>query len=146
MVLLTMTSSIVEGLQLLTRATDPENDTNGAQGDGLEQPGTERGPEPGTEPSLKQPAVGNPVSHAQVVDLWKAIKDAGHREYTLERLLKGSTVYVLPPVPKPQPVSRVLPGEQHRVSSPPLTHYSRTSTSLSWPDFAGSRKSGSMSA
>lgn len=146
MVLLTMTSSIVEGLRVLNRAANPENDTNRAQGDGHGQPGTERGPEPRPEPSLKHPAIGNPVSHAQVVDLWKVLKDAGHREYTLERLLKGSTVHVPPSVPKPQPVSRVLPGEQHRVTSPTLIHHSRTSTRLSWPDFGGSRKSGSMSA
>ena len=146
MVLLTMTSSIVEGLQNLTRAADPENDRNRAQGDRLEQPGTERGLEHRPEPSLKLPAIGNPVSHAQIVDLWKGLKDVGHREYTLEMLLKGSAVHVPPPVPKPQPVSRALPGEQHRVTSPTLIHHSRTSTSPSWPDFAGSRKSGSMSA
>jgi hypothetical protein len=92
MVLLTMTPSIVEALQTLNAASrqhqttaDPANQSH-------------------NEPSLENPTVGNPVSHSQIVDIWSSLKDAGHKECTLETLLKGSRVYVPPPVPKPQPV------------------------------------------
>ncbi|KAL2151395.1 hypothetical protein VTH82DRAFT_6493 [Thermothelomyces myriococcoides] len=85
MVLLTMTPRIVAGLQTLSEATTAtlvQNDP---------------------EPSLGEPAVGNPISHAQIVNVWKALKESGHGEYTLETLLKGSKVYVPPPPPKPEP-------------------------------------------
>lgn len=91
MVLLTVTSSIVEGLQILSSACSEETSVL-SLGNPL-------------EPSLQDAAIGNPISHAQVVDLWKALKRGGRREYTLERLLKGSFVYVPPPPPKPEPVS-----------------------------------------
>jgi hypothetical protein len=109
MVVLTMTPSILEGLQLLNGAVDRERDTGGG---GLPHSGAEGGPpggQLGPEPSLKHAAVGNPVSHGQIVDLWKSLRTVGHQEYTLERLLKGSEVYVPPPVPKPEPVSWLLP-------------------------------------
>ncbi|KAL2163531.1 hypothetical protein VTH06DRAFT_5589 [Thermothelomyces fergusii] len=85
MVLLTMTPRIVAGLQALSEATAEtlvQNDL---------------------EPSLREPAVGNPVSHTQIVNLWKALKETGHGEYTLETLLKGAKIYVPPPPPKPEP-------------------------------------------
>jgi hypothetical protein len=91
MVLLTMTPSIVEGLHTLNRAAHGRQATTRPQGD--------------DEPSLGDPAIGNPVSHSQVVDMWKDLKDARHGEYTLEMLLKGANVYVPPPAPKPEPVS-----------------------------------------
>jgi len=131
MVLLTMTSSIVEGLQILNGATRCDQEPVPSLRAGL-------------EPSLECAAVGNPVSHAQVVDLWKSLENAGHREYTLERLLKGSFVYVPPPVPKPEPVS------SDRLSSKTpslmLIYHSRTSTKLSWLDCEGNRSSRSMNA
>jgi hypothetical protein len=92
MVLLTMTARMVKGLQTLGNAGNPQNAAT-------------RLPQGHDEPSLEDPAVGNPVSHAQAVDLWKALQGAGHGEYTLEMLLKGSRVYVPPPAPKPEPVS-----------------------------------------
>lgn len=55
------------------------------------------------EPSLADPAAGKPISHPQIVDLWKALGDTTG-EYTLETLLKGAKVYVAPPAPKPEPV------------------------------------------
>jgi hypothetical protein len=91
MVLLTMTPAIVEGLQVLNTAeSNPDNELPRCQADA---------------PSLDNPAAGNPVSHSQVLDLWKALKIAGHQGYSMERLLKGSNVYVPPPPPKPEPVS-----------------------------------------
>ncbi|KAK4250061.1 endoplasmic reticulum-based factor for assembly of V-ATPase-domain-containing protein [Corynascus novoguineensis] len=80
-----MTPRIVAGLQSLSEA---------APGSLLQHDG---------KPSLGEPAVGNPISHSQVVDLWKALRKAGHGEYTLEMLLKGSKVYVPPPPSKPEP-------------------------------------------
>lgn len=64
------------------------------------------------EPSLDAPAAGKPISHGQVVDLWKDLKGHGPKKFSLENLLKGSSVYVPPPPPKPEPVS---PG--HHLSS-----------------------------
>ncbi|KAL2171740.1 hypothetical protein VTG60DRAFT_1738 [Thermothelomyces hinnuleus] len=87
MVLLTMTPRVIAGLQALNKASTATLVQN----------------EP--EPSLGAPAVGNPVSHSQIVNLWKALKEAGHGEYTLETLLKGSKIYVPPPPPKPEPSS-----------------------------------------
>lgn len=89
MVLLTMTPSIVEGLQ-----------TWG----GLSRPQQEKLPPWSGGSSLERATVGNPISHSQIVGLWTALKDAGNREYNLEKLLKGSTLYVPPPPPKPEPV------------------------------------------
>jgi TMEM199 family protein len=91
MVLLTMTPSIVEGLHALDRAVHDRQPTTRPHRDDA--------------PSLEDPAVGNPVSHSQVVDMWKDLRDARHGEYTLEMLLKGANVYLPPPAPKPEPVS-----------------------------------------
>ncbi|KAL2134347.1 hypothetical protein VTI74DRAFT_402 [Chaetomium olivicolor] len=86
MVLLTMTPSIVEGLQKLD--------------DAAQKP---RVLQVGDEPSLADPAVGKPISHSQVVHLWRSLGNGGRAGYTLEMLLKGSKVYVPPPPPKPEP-------------------------------------------
>jgi hypothetical protein len=51
--------------------------------------------------SLKDAVIGNPISHGQIVDLWK---DMGDGEYSLEKLLRGARVYVPPPPPKVEPV------------------------------------------
>ncbi|AEO67950.1 uncharacterized protein THITE_2117138 [Thermothielavioides terrestris NRRL 8126] len=84
-----MTPSIVEGLQRLNpAAAHQHSQALQAQGD---------------EPSLEDAAVGKPVSHSQVVDLWRALQDAGHGEFSLESLLRGSKVYIPPPAPKPEP-------------------------------------------
>lgn len=86
MVLLTMTPLIVEALQ--KRASGPCADARAAQG----------------EPHLDSPAAGNPISHGQIVDVWKDLKQLGAQQYSLENLLKGSSVYIPPPTPKPEPV------------------------------------------
>ncbi|KAK4124448.1 hypothetical protein N657DRAFT_655682 [Parathielavia appendiculata] len=84
-----MTPSIVEGLQTLKRHANQGLAVMPAQDD--------------HEPSLKDPTVGNPISHLQVVDLWSALKVAGAGRWSLEVLLKGSKVYVPPPPPKAEP-------------------------------------------
>jgi len=58
-----------------------------------------------TEPSLKDPKVGNPISHGQVIDLSRQLKAQGLSPCRLETLLKGAKVYVPPPPPKKEPVS-----------------------------------------
>lgn len=84
MVLLTMTPPMVEGLDSLRTADGNEDDV-------------------GSEPSLAQPAVGKPISHAQVVHLWTALQSSQLSPCSLERLLRGSRVFVPPPPPKPEP-------------------------------------------
>lgn len=82
-----MTTLIVEALQ--QRAVEPSADAQTS----------------GEEPSLESPKVGNPISHGQIVDLWKALQGPDAKRYSLENLLKGSGVHVTPPPPKPEPVS-----------------------------------------
>lgn len=57
------------------------------------------------EPRLSSPEVGNPISHGQVVELSKNAKLRGITPFTLDDLLRGSNVYVVPPKPKAEPVS-----------------------------------------
>jgi TMEM199 family protein len=57
------------------------------------------------EPSLKNPRIGNPISHGQVIGLSKLLKAHGIFPNSLDLLLRGARVYVPPPPPKPEPVS-----------------------------------------
>ncbi|KAK3904642.1 endoplasmic reticulum-based factor for assembly of V-ATPase-domain-containing protein [Staphylotrichum tortipilum] len=81
-----MTPSIVDGLRTLNQAGAAVCRSQAAD-----------------EPELAHAAVGRAVSHGQVVHLWKSLAAAGHGEYTLETLLKGSSIYVPPPAAKPEP-------------------------------------------
>lgn len=68
------------------------------------------------EPLLDDPALGNPITHSQVLALSKQLRqhaeDASnaaklkleHVAYDLDSLLRGSEVYIEPPKPKPEPV------------------------------------------
>ena len=71
-----------------------------------------------TEPSLAEPVEGNPISHRQIIELSKKLKqsrtenrDSGteesHVSYHLDDLLRGSRIYVEPPKPKVQPVRKL---------------------------------------
>ncbi|EFZ00735.1 endoplasmic reticulum-based factor for assembly of V-ATPase [Metarhizium robertsii] len=99
MVLLTMTASIVDGLAQLDGMLSAEDMQQGTTGDaahdGHQQ--TDR------EPSLNPPSVGKPISHQQIVDIWKKLRANHNASYSLEELLRGSQVYVPPPPPKPEP-------------------------------------------
>lgn len=86
MVLLTMTTTVVEALT--ARPMLENADREAADATALK------------EPSLAEPAVGKPISHGQIVELWKS-KASDH---SLEQLLRGSQVYVPPPTPKKEPV------------------------------------------
>lgn len=87
MVFLTMTSSVVEALKVLDEPT-----VASLSGDGDK------------EPSLAHSDHGNPISHGQIIKLWKHLKASGCQQYTLEGLLCGATVYIPPPPSKPEPV------------------------------------------
>lgn len=101
MVLLTMTPSIVEAIVKSnevahsTEQPHPQVEANvEAEVRGQDQ----------HEASLDKPALGKPISHGQIVQLWKQLKAHDARTFSLESLLRGARVYVAPPPPKPEPV------------------------------------------
>lgn len=94
MVLLTMTSALVDALQTIP-APDPAP--------ALDQDAGHQ------EPSLRNPAVGNPITHAQIIDVWKSSGTLGNSSISLEQLLVGAKIYVPPPPPKPEPVRDPYP-------------------------------------
>ncbi|TQS37388.1 hypothetical protein Golomagni_02141 [Golovinomyces magnicellulatus] len=53
-------------------------------------------------PKLTQPKVGNPITHLQILDLSKLMKCRAHGSYSLEKMLRGSKIYIPPPLPKPE--------------------------------------------
>ncbi|TWU74330.1 hypothetical protein ED733_005978 [Metarhizium rileyi] len=99
MVLLTMTPSIVDGLTQLDGLLDAKNLQRDATGDDT----LDQRRKADSEPSLGQPSVGNPISHGQVVELWKKLRVSHNGSYSLEELLRSSQVYNPPPRPKPEP-------------------------------------------
>ena len=67
-----------------------------------------------SEPSLDQPAIGNPIAHGQIIAISKTLKKI-RKDVTngnadnivschLDDLLRGSKVYVEPPKPKAENV------------------------------------------
>ncbi|KAI0903297.1 endoplasmic reticulum-based factor for assembly of V-ATPase-domain-containing protein [Ustulina deusta] len=94
MVLLTMTSPMVEALMVLRDASDPRNPSRD-----IAQPHDAAL----EEPCMKEPAVGKPISHGQLLNTVKALKANGHVGFRLEQMLRGSSLYVPPPPPKPEP-------------------------------------------
>lgn len=122
MVLLTMTPSIVEGLKSLPDRPDeePTKDVPETQAETTQ-----------AEPSLAEPAVGKPISHGQIVDLWKSLRASGQSStFSLEHLLHGAHVYIPPPPPKPEPVRILFPF-------PPKLQYHSTKylTHLQTPEY-----------
>ncbi|OIW26612.1 hypothetical protein CONLIGDRAFT_655976 [Coniochaeta ligniaria NRRL 30616] len=88
-----MTTSIVEGLA-----------KSKGSGENTDWPDEAKPPaDRNDEPTLDNPAVGQPISHGQIVDLWRKLREAGEKDYTLENLLRGAKVFVPPPLPKPEP-------------------------------------------
>ena len=96
MVLLTMTPSIVEGLEIRGEAPVAPNESTPESEPESESTAHD-------EPSLDAAAPGKPISHSQILDLWRHIRS--DTDYTLEKLLLGARVYIAPPPPKPEPVS-----------------------------------------
>ncbi|KAM0327006.1 hypothetical protein ACHAQA_006127 [Verticillium albo-atrum] len=99
MVRLRMTCSIVEGLTKLQQH-DVAEATSDEQSTEAQQTPTDAQE---AEPSLQNPQPGNPITHAQVLHLWKELKEGSHGKFTLQGLLRGSQVYIPPPTPKPEP-------------------------------------------
>ncbi|KAJ4019232.1 hypothetical protein NW766_002938 [Fusarium irregulare] len=92
-----MTSSIVEALATVEPTETPENEDHDGENE------TQESSQPANEPSLDDPKIGEPISHGQIVDLWKRSKAQDNTNYTLEQLLRGASVYIPPPPPKPEP-------------------------------------------
>lgn len=90
MVLLTITPTILEAIQRRNGIATP-----------VDRPVVDG------EPTLEDPAAGKPISHGQVVDLWKDLRgqEQDKAKFSLEHLLRGSAVYIPAPPPKPATVS-----------------------------------------
>ncbi|KAK8050781.1 hypothetical protein PG994_012511, partial [Apiospora phragmitis] len=97
MVLLTMTSSIVEALQTVQESEGAQA-THDIKSEEASDKATAA--DVSSEPSLADAAVGKPISHGQIIDLWKQLKSLGHSKYSLEELLRGASVYIPPPPPE----------------------------------------------
>ena len=74
-----------------------------------------------SEPSLDNPAVGNPISHGQIIALSKLLSHNQHSVESdsssasqplpsshLDDLLRGARIYNEPPKPKAEPVSKPI--------------------------------------
>ena len=71
-------------------------------------------PQAEEEASLDQPAIGNPITHGQILAISKILKEIRNdatndnlhdlASYHLDDLLRGSRVYIEPPKPKAEPV------------------------------------------
>ena len=111
MVYLTMTPAILQALDILSAHGQAQITAGNA-----------------TEPSLDQPVEGNPISHGQLIEVSKRLKqireEAEDREAHndnvichLDDLLRGSRIYVEPPKPKVEPVS-MLPHKSLKSIDP----------------------------
>ncbi|KAH8819753.1 endoplasmic reticulum-based factor for assembly of V-ATPase-domain-containing protein [Xylogone sp. PMI_703] len=127
MVLLTITPLMVEALGKLQTIKTPQDDTHNetekptkeavelesSEDRNNEEPAAEscekehnfKHTSHANEPSLSNPKIGNPISHSQVINLWKelAAQVNSSSTYALEALLHGSNIYIPPPPPKPEP-------------------------------------------
>ncbi|CZR57722.1 uncharacterized protein PAC_07611 [Phialocephala subalpina] len=131
MVLLTITASMVEALEKIqspkpqefqssgttsphtedniqnTKEQGTKNETADAENKGHEELFlAEKGVEAKSDqPTLDSPKIGNPITHGQVVDLSKQMKERRMEPCRLEVLLKGSRIYTPPPPKKAEPTS-----------------------------------------
>jgi len=55
------------------------------------------------EPSLSTPKLGDPISHGQIIDLWRKTKAQNVCPTTLDALMRGSRIYVASPAAKQEP-------------------------------------------
>ena len=100
MVLLTMTPTMVEAVQAY-KASPPSMIKDSALS---------------SEPSLENATKGNPISDWQIIEISKHLQEQVADKqylnksseklpsYSLDRLLRGSRVYIASPVPKAEPV------------------------------------------
>lgn len=106
MVLLIMTTAVVDALRRVEGVEAKDGDAT-HKSDGVTADDTNHGATD-AEPDLNAPAAGKPISHGQIVHLWQRLQTSDHA-VSLERLLRGSHIYVPPPPPKAEPVSDALP-------------------------------------
>ncbi|KAL8713971.1 MAG: hypothetical protein Q9220_002117 [cf. Caloplaca sp. 1 TL-2023] len=121
MVLLSMTSAIVDAIRLLQTCPSVEG--------GLDNDDA--------EPELGRPAIGRPITHTQVIKISKLLKNTQSSKVgegtasSLDDLLRGSKIYVEPPKQKTEPtneykilMARLRREEEARVyermTNPPL--------------------------
>ena len=79
------------------------------------------------EPLLENPDEGKPISHGQIIEISKKLKQVKEEEqygliddvvsYHLDDLLRGTRVYRDPPKPKVEPVT-MPSGGLHRPANP----------------------------
>ncbi|KAI4758120.1 hypothetical protein E4T44_10900, partial [Aureobasidium sp. EXF-8845] len=90
MVLLTLTPAAKSAVELYNRLSDHKH--HGSSSD----------------PSLSEPTVGAPVTHAQLIQVARFLRESqlpNNNDFRLDTLLKGANIYVPPPKPKPQPTA-----------------------------------------
>ena len=134
MVHLTMTTAIVQALEKLQSVdtipehTDDQSSSDHSEAKRAEHENAREEALPGTasrkvnekdatttEPSLKSPRVGNPISHSQIIDLSRQLKAQHITPNDLETLLRGIAVYIAPPPPKPEPVPSSTPSDPSQI-------------------------------
>lgn len=91
MVLLTLTPTAKSAVELYNQLSDQKyHDTS-------------------SDPSLSEPTIGAPVSHAQLIQVARFLREShlpNKNDFRLDALLKGANIYVPPPKPKSQPVCK----------------------------------------
>ncbi|UKZ67587.1 uncharacterized protein TrAtP1_008742 [Trichoderma atroviride] len=102
MVLLTMTPSIVDALKQVDE--QHKADSQLKAGESSNDAGHDQSNDAAASSST-EPAVGNPISHSDILSLYKKLSasESSESKYSLEQLLRGSQVYVPPPPPKQEP-------------------------------------------
>ncbi|KAI1801259.1 endoplasmic reticulum-based factor for assembly of V-ATPase-domain-containing protein [Daldinia bambusicola] len=83
MVLLTMTPSIVDAINRLRK--------DEIEDEGLQNKESNSNTTENSEPSLKDPSIGKPIRHGQIIDIWKRLKSEKDESTKLEQLLRGAT-------------------------------------------------------
>jgi hypothetical protein len=89
MVLLTLTPAATSAVELYNQLSDQKDDALSS------------------DPPLSEPNVGAPVSHAQLIQVARFLRESqlpNKNDFRLDTLLKGANIYMPPPKPKPQPV------------------------------------------
>ncbi|KAI4732688.1 hypothetical protein E4T50_16747 [Aureobasidium sp. EXF-12298] len=90
MVLLTLTPAATSAVELYNQLSDQKDDVSSS------------------DPSLSEPTIGAPVSHAQLIQVARFLRESqlpNKNDFRLDTLLKGANIYVPPPKPKPQPTA-----------------------------------------
>ncbi|KAH0378319.1 hypothetical protein KCU92_g8796, partial [Aureobasidium melanogenum] len=90
MVLLTLTPTAKSAVELYNQLSDQKYDVTSS------------------DPSLSEPTIGAPVSHAQLIQVARFLRETdipNKNDFRLDALLKGANIYVPPPKPKPQPTA-----------------------------------------